>query len=110
MDAPPPSSKMSSETFSQYVMSIDDLYNMAIRNGFYMPKQSWSAVNDLMISNFLKGEYWCPKTEEIKMKAIVKAPLKEVILFKLCQICFAHRLNLCWIDDMHVPDKLWLST
>ena len=37
MDAPPPSSKMSSETFSKYVMSIDDLYNMAIRNGFYMP-------------------------------------------------------------------------
>ena len=99
---------MSSETFSQFVMSIDDLYNMAIRNGFYMPKQSCSAVNELMISNVLKGEYWCPKTEEIRMKAIVKAPLKEVILFKLCQICFAHRLNVCWIDDTHVPDKLWL--
>ena len=28
---------MSSETFSQFVMSIDDLYNMAVRNGFYMP-------------------------------------------------------------------------
>jgi hypothetical protein len=65
-------------------------------------------VNELMISNVLKGQYWCPKTEEIRMKAIVKAPLKEVILFKLCQICFAHRLNVCWIDDTHVPDKLWL--
>ena len=81
---------------------------MAVRNGFYMPKQSCSAVNELMISNVLKGQYWCPKTEEIRMKAIVKAPLKEVILFKLCQICFAHRLNVCWIDDTHVPDKLWL--
>ena len=99
---------MSSEAFSQFMMSIDDLYNMAIRNGFYMPKQSCSAVNELMISNVLKGDYWCPKTEEIRMKAIVKAPLKEVILFKLCQICFAHRLNVCWIDDTHVPDKLWL--
>ena len=48
---------MSSETFSQFVMSIDDLYNMAVRNGFYMPKQSCSAVNELMISNVLKGQY-----------------------------------------------------
>ena len=108
MDAPPPSSKMSSETFSKYVMSIDDLYNMAIRNGFYMPKQSSSAVNELMISNILKGHYWCPKTEEIRMKSIVKAPLKEMILVKLCQICYAHGLNIGWIDDTHLPDKLWL--
>ena len=62
MDVPPGSAKMSSETFSQFVMSIDDLYNMAVRNGFYLPKQSCSAVNELMISNVLKGDYWCPKT------------------------------------------------
>jgi hypothetical protein len=99
---------MSSEAFSQYVMSIDDLYNMGIRNGFYLPKQSCSAVNELMLSNVLKGQYWCPKTEEIRMKSIVKGPLKEVLLVKLCQICYAHRLNVGWIDDTHVPDKLWL--
>ena len=104
MGAPPPSATMSSETFSQFVMSVDDLYNIAIRNGFYMPKQSCSVVNELMISYIFKGHYWCPKTEEIRMKSIVKAPLKEVILVKLCQICFA----LGWIDDTHLPDKLWL--
>ena len=54
---------MSSETFYQFVMSVDDLCNMAIRNGFYLPKQSCSAVNELMLSNVLKGQYWCPKTE-----------------------------------------------
>ena len=80
MDAPPTSSKMSSETFSKYVMSIDDLYNMAIRNGFYMPKQSSSAVNELMISNILKGHYWCPKTEEIRMKSIRRhAPARQAV-------------------------------
>ena len=42
------------------------------------------------------------------MKSIVKGPLKEVLLVKLCQICYAHHLNVGWIDDMHVPDKLWL--
>lgn len=32
------SKKMSSSSFSQYVMSIADLYDMAVRNGFHMPK------------------------------------------------------------------------
>jgi hypothetical protein len=30
--------KMSSADFSQYVMSITDLYEVVIMNGFYMPK------------------------------------------------------------------------
>jgi hypothetical protein len=29
---------------------------MTIRNGFYLPKQSCSAVNELMLSNVLKGQ------------------------------------------------------
>ena len=32
------SKKMSISSFSQYVMSIADLYDMAVRNGFHMPK------------------------------------------------------------------------
>ena len=32
------SKKMSSSSFSQYVMSNADLYDMAVRNGFHMPK------------------------------------------------------------------------
>jgi len=39
---------------------------------------------------------------------IVKGLLKEVLLVKVCQIFYAHRLNVGLIDDTHVPDKLWL--
>jgi hypothetical protein len=38
----------------------------------------------------------------------VKAPLKEVILLKLMQVCTARKLNVAWIDDTHLPDKVWL--
>ena len=51
------SKKMSSSNFSQYVMSIQDLYEVAIRNGFYMPKQSCSAVNEVMLFNVLQKIY-----------------------------------------------------
>ena len=102
------SKKMSSSAFSQYVMSIADLYDMAVRNGFHMPKQTCSAVNEIMLFNVLQGKYWCPKTEDIRMKSIVKPPLKEVILAKLMQVCTARNLNIAWIDETHSPDKVWL--
>ena len=102
------SKKMSSSAFSQYVMSIQDLYDMAVRNGYFMPKQTCSAVNELMLFNVLQGKYWCPKTEDIRMKSIVKAPLKEVILSKLMQVCIDRNLNIAWIDDAHSPNKEWL--
>jgi hypothetical protein len=97
----PETTKMTSAKFSEFVLSIDDLYNMGIRNGFYLPKQSSSAVNELMLTNVLKKNYWCPMTKDIRLKSIVKAPLKEVILVKLCQICVARKLNIAWIDDVH---------
>ena len=102
------SAKMSSSAFSEYVMSIADLYETAVRNGFYMPKLSCSAVNETMLFNMLQEKYWCPRTEDIRMKPIVKAPLKEVILVKLMQVCTARKLNVAWIDDKHLPDKVWL--
>ena len=81
-------------------MSIDDLYNMGIQNGFYLPKQSSSALNELMLNNVLKKNYWCPMTKDIRLKSIVKAPLKEDILVKLCQFPVARKLNMAWIDEI----------
>ena len=40
----PETTKMTSAKFSEFVLSIDDLYNMGVRNGFYLPKQSRSVV------------------------------------------------------------------
>ena len=54
--------KMSTADFSKHVMCVEDLYNAALRNGYYLPKRSSSAVNELMLVNVLKKEYWCPLT------------------------------------------------
>ena len=42
------------------------------------------------------------------MKSSVKAPLKEVILSKLMQVCTARNFNISWIDETHSPKKDWL--
>ena len=81
------SHKMSSSKFYEHVLSLEDLYNMAKRNGYFMPKMKSSAVNELMIYNVLQGNYWCPKYGDIRMLPCVKAPLKETLYSKIDAIC-----------------------
>ena len=42
-------SKMTSAAFSSFVKGVHDLYVTAVRNGYYMPKESSSAVNEIMV-------------------------------------------------------------
>ena len=59
---------MSSAQFSKHVTCVEDLYKMAQRNGYYLPKFKSSAVNEAMLINVLKGTYWCPKDKDIRVK------------------------------------------
>lgn len=52
--------KMSSAKFSEIVMDVHDLYNLALRNGYFLPNESSSAVNEHMLLNILQKSYWCP--------------------------------------------------
>lgn len=78
---------MSSSKFSEFVMCVDDLYNLAMRNGFHLPSKKSAAVNEIMLFNILQGSYWCPKVEDIRIKNCVKPPLKDTLLAKLETIC-----------------------
>ena len=106
----PNQSKMSSAKFSDFVLCLDDLYNLTIRNGFHLPQKKSSAVNEVMLYNILQGNYWCPKAEEIRIKNCVKAPLKKFLIDKLTALCLEKSLNVAWIDAQHTPDKNWLVT
>lgn len=65
---------MSSEAFAGFVANLADLYDLAKRNGFYVPIKTSSAINELMLVNVLHGNYWCPKYQDLKLKPCVKPP------------------------------------
>ncbi len=90
--------KMSSAAFSEFCMGIDDLYNVAMRNKYFLPKRSSSAINENMLFNVLQGQYWCPKYDDIRMQPCVKAPVKDVLNNKLQRLCKDKGLNIGWID------------
>ena len=100
--------KMSSAAFSQYVKGLDDLYNLAMRNDYFLPKRSSSAINENMLTNVLLKKYWCPLYTDIKMRPCVKAPVKDTLNEKLQKLCKTHKLNIGWIDVKTMPNKDWM--
>ena len=99
---------MNSSSFTDFVKNMADLYNLAVRNGFYLPKQTSSSVNEIMLYLVLQGHYWCPKFADIKLKPCVRAPVKDILLEKVKKLAIEKGLNIAWIDSAHVPDKDWL--
>ena len=100
--------KLTSEKFCQYVMCLEDLYNLAKRNSFHLPDLKSAAINEVMLLGVMRGDYWCPKVEEIRIKNCVKPPLKEIIASKVWDLCTSKHLNLAWMDPTHIPNKKWL--
>ena len=99
---------MSSAAFSDYVRGIDDLYLLAVKNGFYVPKKSSAAINENMLVNVLTGQYWCLKYYDLRMGPCSKAPVKEVLNEKLQKLCKALDLKIGWIEEKTMPDKEWM--
>ena len=56
------SKAMTTAEFSKHILCVSNLYDAGVRNGYYLPMKSSSAVNEVMLVNVLKGVYWCPKT------------------------------------------------
>jgi hypothetical protein len=81
---------------------------MAQRNGYFLPKRSSSAINELMLFNVLQGNYWCPKYKDVRILPCVKPPLKEVLMSKIDAICRQKNFNIAWIDSQHMPNKEWM--
>ena len=102
--------KLTSAAFSDFIKDVNDLYVAALRNHYFLPKQSSAAVNELMLYQVLQGVYWCPKYSDIKLVPCVKAPLKEVLVVKARSLCIARGHNVEWMDKKHLPDKEWLVT
>ncbi len=46
--------KISSTSFTDFVKNMADLFNLIVRTGFYLPKQSSSFVNEMMLYQVLQ--------------------------------------------------------
>ena len=50
-----PTKKMTTSAFSEFVMDMHDLYDLGVRNGFYLPSATSTAINEVALLNILQG-------------------------------------------------------
>ena len=57
-----------------------DLYEAAVRNGWYLPKYKSSIITEDYLTRVITGKLYCPKYAEIRLVPCPKPPEKEVLL------------------------------
>ena len=101
-------SRVSLAELSDAVRDKKDLYELALRNGFYLPKRTSSVITEEYLMEVLKGSCWCPRFEEIRLRPCVRAPSVDVLLGKFREATLLHGKQKVFVDKDHRPDVKWL--
>ena len=90
--------------FASQVQSKAELYEVLIRNGWYLPSYKSTAVCEDYLMGVIKGKYYCPKFSDICLLPCFTPPTKEVLIGKLNVIAEQNEWNLGFSDE-NKPDK-----
>ena len=86
--------------FSSVVKNLENLHEVLIRNGYYLPKFTSSIINEDYLMQVANGEIWCIKYKEVRLLPCPKPPSKEVLIAKLND--YLNKSNLkAGIDPKH---------
>lgn len=100
--------KHSAEELQRLIASKNELYEAAIRNGFYLPKIKSSLITEQYINDVVCGKLHCPKFEEVRLKPCPRPPDKATLLRHVTNVNKKHIGKPLGIDENHTPDKAWL--
>ena len=89
------------------IKSKADLYEAALRNGYFLPKIKCSIITEEYMYGILTGTVLCPKYKDIKLLPCPKPPDKETLIL-YAQDATADQTKSLGIDGTHTPDKSWL--
>ena len=89
------------------IKSKADLYEAALRNGYFLPKFKCSIITEDYIYGVLTGTVLCPKYKDIRLLPCPKPPDKETLISYAQEAVSEHSKSL-GIDAFHTPDKSWL--
>jgi hypothetical protein len=84
-----------------------DLYEAAVRNGWYMPKYKCTMITEEYITKVINKKVYCPMYDDIKLKPCPKPPEKEILLKDFMRLMHTMKKDP-GIADNHMPDKGWL--
>ena len=98
---------LSVNEFAKKVKSKKDLYEAVQRNGYYLPKPKSGIATEHYLVSVMDTTYWCPKTEQIRLRVCTRPPEKSVLLDKFHKYTRDKGYNT-GVTGMKLPDKDWL--
>ena len=81
-----------------------DLYEAAVRNGWYLPKYKSTIITEQYLQSVIFGKVYCPKYSEIRLVPCPRAPDKDTLLKDFKKV-LSNKKQSTGIDENHVPDK-----
>lgn len=99
-------SKVTIEQVQKVINNKAELYEAAIRNGFYLPSMKSSLITEKYLMGIVHGNIWCPLFKEIRLSPCPRPPSKEVLIEKLKSYIKKEK-RILNIDEKKQPDKQW---
>ena len=90
------------------VLDKKDLYELCVRNGYYMPAFKSGVCTEDYLLNVVKGGYWCLKYGDIHMLPCPRPPCKDILLKKYLDAVKAHGYSTVYVSMELRPDVKWL--
>jgi hypothetical protein len=81
-----------------------DLYEAAVRNGWYLTKMKSSIITEDYITGVITGKFYCPRFEENRLVPCPRSPDKSILIRDIQRLMASEKKH-SGIDDKHVPDK-----
>ena len=98
----------SAEEVKGHISGKFELYDSAIRNGYYLPKYKSGIITENYLTNVILGEIFCPKFSDIKLLPCPSPPDKETLIKWVNNIKSPTGKTFGIGYDDHTPNKDWL--
>ena len=84
----------------EHFQSKSELYEAAIRNGWYLPKRKSSIVSEEYITEVICGKYYCPKFADVGLLPCPKPPSKRDLVLLVNRVVHLQKTLSTGMDEM----------
>jgi hypothetical protein len=99
---------VTADELTRAISGKHELYEAAIRNGFYLPKFKSGILTETYITDVICGRLYCPKFVDIKLLPCPRPPDKDTLIKYVKEINTPNSKKFGMFDEQHTPNKEWL--
>lgn len=90
---------VTADELSKVISGKHELYEAAIRNGFYLPKFKSGIITETYITDVICGRLFCPQFKDIRLLPCPKPPGKDVLISYAKKIQTPGNKSLGFLDE-----------